>query len=82
MCAMLLSDLGAEVLRLERHGGTGNPNPVLTRGRAGLELDFKDSTDIATCLAATDRARSGPPQRLPSPCGISRKLLTNNKIQA
>lgn len=33
-CAMLLADMGAEVLRIEREGGNGLPNPMVDRGRA------------------------------------------------
>lgn len=42
--AMVLADLGANVLRIERttRGNPTQPNPVLSRGRAGvLELDLK-----------------------------------------
>ena len=35
-CAMMLSDLGAEVLRIDRAGGNGWPNPVMDRGRASM----------------------------------------------
>ena len=33
-CAMLLADLGADVLRIDREGGNGWPNPIADRGRA------------------------------------------------
>ena len=56
MCAMLLSDLGADVLRLERPGGTGRPNPILTRGRGTMQVDMKSAAGIAICLAAADSA--------------------------
>jgi alpha-methylacyl-CoA racemase len=56
-CAMLLSDLGAEVLKIERQGGTGWPaNPILDRGRAVLQLDLRTETGRERCLAATDHA--------------------------
>lgn len=38
---MLLGDLGAEVLRIERAGGNGWSNPVVDRGRATLTLDIR-----------------------------------------
>jgi alpha-methylacyl-CoA racemase len=50
-CAMLLSDLGAEVLRIGREGGNGWPNPIADRGRATLTLDIR--TD-----AGRERSRS------------------------
>ncbi len=46
-CAMLLSDLGAEVVRIERPDGVGGtgPNAVLQRGRRTLTLDLKNAED-------------------------------------
>ena len=38
-CAMLLADLGAEVVRIEREGGNGWPNPIVDRGRVVLTQD-------------------------------------------
>jgi alpha-methylacyl-CoA racemase len=56
-CAMLLSDLGAEVLKIEREGGTGWPgNPIVDRGRAVLQLDLRTEAGKERCLAATDHA--------------------------
>ena len=39
--AMLLSDLGADVLRIDRPGGNGWPNPIVDRGRHKLEVDIR-----------------------------------------
>lgn len=55
-CAMLLADMGAEVLRIDRAGGNGWPNPVVDRGRARLELDLRTPAGRDTCLDAVDRA--------------------------
>ncbi len=55
-CAMLLSDLGAEVLRVDRPGGNGWPNPILDRGRAVLELDIRSEAGRKTCIEAADHA--------------------------
>ena len=55
-CAMLLSDLGAEVLRIDRVGGNGWPNPVVDRGRHRLELDIRDEEGRASALAAVAAA--------------------------
>jgi alpha-methylacyl-CoA racemase len=49
-CAMLLSDLGAEVLRIDREGGNGWPNPVVDRGRATLTVDVRSDAGRAQCL--------------------------------
>ncbi len=51
-CAMLLADLGAQVLRFERPEGNEFPNPVLDRGRHGLSANLKDAADVARCRAA------------------------------
>lgn len=40
-CCMLLSDMGAEVLRITRSGGSGWPNPIVDRGRHSIELDLR-----------------------------------------
>ncbi|MEU3607638.1 CaiB/BaiF CoA-transferase family protein [Streptomyces sp. NPDC035033] len=54
--AMLLGDLGADVIRVDRpqDDGQDNPAPVLHRGRRSLTLDLKhpDSTAIVLDLAA------------------------------
>jgi alpha-methylacyl-CoA racemase len=50
-CAMLLSDLGAEVVRLDRAGGNGWPNPIMDRGRAAIEIDLKSEAGRKLCLA-------------------------------
>lgn len=40
-CAMLLSDLGADVLRIDRDGGNGWPNSIVDRGRAVKTVDIR-----------------------------------------
>ena len=51
-CSMLLADMGAEVLRIDRRGGrTGIANPrMLDRGKFTIEADLKSPEDIALCL--------------------------------
>ncbi|SMD24603.1 CaiB/BaiF CoA transferase family protein [Kibdelosporangium aridum] len=49
--AMILADLGADVLRVDRKSrnrGLDLPAGVLDRGRSTLSLDLKDSGDLAT----------------------------------
>jgi len=55
-CAMLLSDMGAEVLRIDRKGGNGWPNPVVDRGRATKVGDIRTDDGRAFCLDAADHA--------------------------
>jgi alpha-methylacyl-CoA racemase len=51
MAAMLLSDMGAEVLRIDRKGTPGaRPREVPSRGRASLALNLKQPEAIETCL--------------------------------
>ena len=55
-CAMLLADLGAEVLRIEREGGAGPPNPIADRGRSVKTLDIRTEAGREWCLAALEHA--------------------------
>ena len=54
--AMLLSDLGAEVLRIDKEGGNGWPNAIADRGRATATVDIRTDPGRAFCLDACDRA--------------------------
>ena len=55
-CAMLLSDLGAEVLRIDRPGGNGWKNPVVDRGRQAMTLDLRSDSGRDQCRVASSRA--------------------------
>ena len=55
-CAMLLADLGAEVLRIEREGGNGWPNPVADRGRKVITLDIRSDAGRKRCLELAEGA--------------------------
>ena len=58
-CAMLLSDMGADVVRIDRVGGS-NPLDlkidVLNRGRRSVALNLKTPEGIATAFALIARA--------------------------
>ncbi|MDE8345089.1 MAG: CaiB/BaiF CoA-transferase family protein [Acidocella sp.] len=49
-CAMLLADMGADILRIDRPAPALAPADISARGRASLALDLKDPSAIATCL--------------------------------
>src|SRR6201996_6461182 len=56
-CGMLLSDLGADVVRIDRHGGRGGaPTDITSRGRRSVALDLKDAAAIETCLKLMEKA--------------------------
>ena len=70
-CAMLLGDLGAEILRIDRAEGNGWPNPVVDRGRATLELDIRSPAGrdqaleiVAAADALIEGFRPGVMERL------------------
>ncbi|HEY3908799.1 MAG TPA: CaiB/BaiF CoA-transferase family protein [Stellaceae bacterium] len=62
MCAMLLADLGATVLRIERPGGSGlgverpRQYDFLLRGRYSIEVDLKATAGKALALNLVDQA--------------------------
>lgn len=55
-CAMLLADLGAEVIRIEREAGNGWPNPVVDRGRKRMMLDIRTDAGRERCLELAENA--------------------------
>ena len=56
-CAMLLSDMGAEVVRIDRKGGRGaNKFDITSRGRRSLALDLKNPDAVKTALKLISQA--------------------------
>lgn len=55
-CAMLLADLGADVLRIDREGGNGWDNPIVDRGRGTITIDLRSEAGRDQCLGITDCA--------------------------
>ena len=91
--AMMLADLGANVLRIARPVGTGSRigNPVLERGRAGtLHLDLKVAADrarlvelIGRCDALVEGFRPGVMERLrlgPDECLAANPRLVYGRV--
>ena len=78
---MILADLGADVIRVDRPGGSplgGGPHDVLTRGRPSVALDLKKSEAVRTVLDLVESAdvlvegmRPGAAERL----GLSKSAL-------
>ena len=64
-CCMMLADLGAEVLRIDRPEGPeeGDPNDVLGRGRRSVALDLKSAAGVAAALPANPVVTSAPDER-------------------
>ena len=58
--AMLLADLGADVIRLERPGGAGSASPratdLLSRGRPSVAMDLKKPDAVEAVLALVEVA--------------------------
>lgn len=61
-CGMMLADMGAEVLRIDRAADAGSPvgpNPAyafLSRGRRSLALDLKSDAAVALVLELVEKA--------------------------
>jgi alpha-methylacyl-CoA racemase len=56
---MILADLGADVIRVERPGGqmfAGGSHDLLNRGRPSVALNLKDPDAVATVLDLVERA--------------------------
>src|SRR5919112_4759631 len=56
---MILADLGADVIRVDRPGGqfgAGGPHDFLTRGRPSVALDLKHTDAVATVLRLVEGA--------------------------
>ncbi len=61
-CGMLLADLGAEVVRVDRVGGTGVPigsveNDVLNRGKRSIAVDLKHTEAVEVVLRTVARSQ-------------------------
>ncbi len=58
-CGMLLSDMGADILRIDRHGSAADREQhfeIDRRGRRSVSLDLKRPESVAACLALCEKA--------------------------
>ena len=58
-CGMLLSDMGADVIRIDRTPKEVRPGPaadVMSRGRRSIGLNLKDPADVETALKLIEKA--------------------------
>lgn len=57
-CSMMLSDMGAEVIRIDRlnQKGSGHRANVLQRGRKSIAVDLKNPQGVETTLELIDQA--------------------------
>ena len=82
-CGMLLSDMGADVLRIDRDEKPVSNNVIEGRGKRSVKLNLKDPKDVEVCLRLIEKAdilqegfRPGVMERL----GLDFKnIVENNK---
>ena len=57
-CGMLLSDMGADVIRIDRPGDgkPGRAADVMGRGRRSISLNLKDPADVETAMKLIEKA--------------------------
>jgi len=90
-CGMLLSDLGATVIRLDRRDGAElDPRDFVGRGRRSITLDLKRSDAVATALrlvagadALIEGFRPGVMERIglgPEPCFAANPRLVYGRM--
>lgn len=93
-CGMLLADLGADVVRVDRPGGGLTPLPweedLTNRGKRSLAVDLKDPEGAETVLSLAARAdilfegfRPGVAERLgigPTDCWARRPALVYGRM--
>ena len=91
-CAMMLADMGADVVRVDRHKlkGRGGKFDVLGRGRRSIAVDLKQPEAVATVLRLVQEAdgliegyRPGVMERLglgPSVCMESNSRLVYGRV--
>ncbi len=57
-CGMMLADMGAEIIRIDRAGSVGNPavTDILARGRSSIGVDLKNPEGVEVVLKLIEGA--------------------------
>ena len=58
-CGMMLADMGAEIIRVDRAGSAGQPanqTDILARGRKSIAVDLKQAEGVETVLKLVEWA--------------------------
>ncbi len=58
-CGMMLADMGAEIIRIDRSASVGaeaNPTDILARGRRSIAVDLKNPQGVETVLKLVESA--------------------------
>ena len=58
-CGMMLADMGADIIRIDRSASAGRPankNDILARGRRSIAVDLKNPEGVAAVLKLVDDA--------------------------
>lgn len=92
-CGMMLADMGAEVIRIDRSanvGRTANVNDILARGRKSIGVDLKNPDGVETVLKLIESAdvviegfRPGVMERLglgPDVCHVRNPKLVYGRM--
>ena len=89
-CGMMLSDMGAEVVRVDRVGGRGGRRDVLTRNRRSIAVDLKQPAGVEVVLKLAETAdalfegfRPGVTERLglgPEDCMARNRRLVYGRM--
>ena len=89
-CGMMLSDMGAEVIRVDRVGGRGGRRDVLTRNRRSIAVDLKQPAGVEVVLKLAETAdalfegfRPGVTERLglgPEDCMVRNRRLVYGRM--
>jgi len=89
-CGMVLADLGADILRVDRPGAAAPARDIVARGRRSVGLDLKSEDDRARCLDLIARAdgliegfRPGVMERLglgPDDCAAKNPRLVYGRM--